>query len=71
MAFWPETATAVAIRLHDGALEIAAPFGLDDLFGLILRPTPAFRNDRLPAFHDRIATKRWLERWPKLSLVTD
>lgn len=71
MAFWPETATAVAIRLHDGALEIAAPFGLDDLFDLILRPTPAFRGDRLPAFHDRIATKRWLERWPKLSLVTD
>ncbi len=71
MAFWPETATAVAVRLNDGVLEIAAPFGLDDLFGLILRPTPPFRDDRLPVFRDRVATKRWLERWPKLVLVTD
>jgi hypothetical protein len=71
MAHWPETATAVAVRLQDGAIEIAAPFGLEDLFALVLRPTPPFRGDKLPVFHGRIATKRWLERWPKLVIVTE
>ncbi len=38
---WPETATAVAVRrCGAGGWEITAPFGLDDLLHLILRPTP-------------------------------
>src|SRR5690349_18420197 len=40
MRFWPETATAVAVRRNGGDdCEIAAPYGLDDLFHLVLRPT--------------------------------
>lgn len=35
LSLWPETATAVAVRLlENNALEIIAPFGLDDLFEL-------------------------------------
>jgi len=42
MRYWPETATAVAVRRNDrDHCEIAAPLGLDDLFGLIVRPTHA------------------------------
>jgi uncharacterized protein len=38
VATWPETATAVAVRLRDdGALEVAAPFGLDDLLDGVWR----------------------------------
>jgi hypothetical protein len=45
MRFWPETATAVAVRRTDrDECEVAAPYGLDDLFGLILRPTPRFAD---------------------------
>jgi len=69
MAFWPETATAVAVRLRGDALEIAAPFGLDDLFDLVLRPTPAFSHDKRPIFDARVNTKRWRERWPRLTVV--
>ncbi|WP_419747544.1 nucleotidyltransferase family protein [Pseudomonas syringae] len=43
MRYWPETATAIAIRLGEsGSCEIAAPLGLDDLFGLVIRPAAGF-----------------------------
>ena len=39
VATWPETATSVAVRLDDvDRLEICAPYGLDDLLGLVWRP---------------------------------
>ena len=64
---WPETATAVAARLGaDGSCELAAPFGLDDLFHLVVRPTPVFSGDRCGIVLDRLRRKRWLERWPRL-----
>ena len=35
------TATAIGVRPTQGALQIVAPFGLADLFGLIVRPNKA------------------------------
>lgn len=71
IAHWVETATAVGVRLDShGSMEIAAPHGLADLDGLILRPGPFYRN-RLEVFHARQAQKRWLERWPMLRMVVD
>ena len=67
MRFWPETATAVALRYNDrGDLEIAAPFGLDDLYGAIVRPTPHFLGEKRALFAERLRRKRWLEQWPSL-----
>lgn len=64
---WPETATAIAVRLGaHGALELVAPRGLDDLFGLVLRPNPHCR-DRF-AFEHRLKSKQFLARWPRLRL---
>src|SRR6202035_5374382 len=41
VATWPETATAIGVRLlADDCIEGIAPCGLDDLFGLICRRTP-------------------------------
>ena len=65
---WPETATAVAVRLGPKGLDITAPYGLSDLFELRLRPTPAFERDKLDSFKQRVSTKRWLERYPRLQL---
>ena len=71
MRFWPETATAVAARLEeDGRIAIAAPFGLDDLFGLVLRPTPAFAGDRRGIMQRRVDGKGWRQTWPLLALAT-
>nr|WP_256476149.1 nucleotidyltransferase family protein [Siccirubricoccus soli] len=66
---WPETATAVAARRHGEACEILAPHGLEDLFSLVLRPTPGFTTGPKHAiFRRRMAEKAWLTRWPRLTL---
>jgi hypothetical protein len=70
MAYWPETATAVAVRLKScGEIEIAAPFGLCDLFALVLRATPHFSGEKHKTFLDRVNSKQWLVKWPKLKFV--
>lgn len=69
MRYWPETATAVAVRVTDrGDLEVNAPLGLDDLFGLRLCSTPSFQTQKRDIFLNRIATKQWLTRYPKLQV---
>jgi hypothetical protein len=70
LVYWPETATAVAVRVGGSNLiEMIAPYGLDDLFELRLRPTPPFECEKLPVFRQRVADKRWLERYPMLQLI--
>ncbi len=72
MRHWPETATAVAVRLGaktEIEIEVEAPFGLHDLFALRLRPTEAFAGAKHQVFRSRVSSKQWIERYPLL--VTD
>lgn len=72
MGHWPETATAVAARFGgDDEIEVNSPFGLSDLFGLKLRPTPVFATQRLLVYQERISSKRWVERYPLLTVADD
>lgn len=67
MTCWPETATAVGVRLNrEGKVEVAAPLGLDDLFALIVRPTPRFEGDKYGTYLKRIQSKQWHTLWPRL-----
>uniref|UniRef100_UPI0039EFC926 nucleotidyltransferase family protein n=1 Tax=Bordetella sputigena TaxID=1416810 RepID=UPI0039EFC926 len=67
---WPETATAVAVRLNDNAgIEVLAPFGLQDLFEGIIRPTPRFACEKQHIFDQRYVEKGWLHRWPFLRVI--
>ena len=69
MRYWPETATAVGVRLGQrGETEVAAPLGLDDLFGLIVRPTGRFVADKRAVYLARIHSKDWERRWPGLRI---
>ncbi len=64
---WLETPTAVAARLEPGGkVALLAPFGLDDLFAMLLRPTPHARSrpDRLEAYRLRLHEKAWTTTWP-------
>jgi hypothetical protein len=71
MRYWPETATAVAARrTSQDECEIAAPFGLDDLFDLRLRPTAKFAVEKHDIFQRRIDEKSWLKTWPLLQVVS-
>ena len=68
VATWPETATAVAVRLlRDDTVEVVAPCGLDDLLGLVHRRNP--RRVSVAEYERRLATKRIAERWPRVRIV--
>ena len=59
-------AFAVGIRLEaDGAITIAAPFGLDDLFAMRLRPNPN-RPVNIRGFERVVASAR--ARWPEVKV---
>ena len=70
ISMWPETATAVAVRLcADGQLEVVAPLGLADLFELKLRWNPRMVSQAV--FLQRMQSKGFLHKWPKLRWVKE
>lgn len=68
IANFPETATAIAVRLNDNKIEIVAPYGLNDLFKGIVRPTPPFHrpSDLHSIYLNRIQNKNWRSNWHNL-----
>lgn len=65
IASWPETATCIAARLDaQDVLQLIAPHGLHDLLHGVLRPSPTPADPA--AFAQRLAAKRWAQRWPGL-----
>jgi hypothetical protein len=60
---WPTTATCVGVRTASaGGLRVYAPFGLTDLFGMIVRPNKMQITKELY----EAKTERWTRLWPKL-----
>lgn len=62
---FPTAATSIGVRWHGARLECCAPYGLDDLLGLIVRPnkvqiTPAI-------YQEKVA--RWRVEWPELTFL--
>jgi hypothetical protein len=69
MTYWLETVTAVGVRLEaNESISVIAPLGVDDLLGLVCRPTE-FGRTQLKDYEGRIAQKRWRELWPKVRFV--
>ena len=59
-------AFSVGVRLEaDDGISIAAPFGLEDTFGMILRPNPT----RGPAKGWRRVVESARSRWPELTVI--
>ena len=68
MRYWPEKETAVGVRLNDNnQLELAAPFGIQSLLEGKLTHNP-LRSKAI--FEQRIARKQWLQKWPKLMVIS-
>lgn len=68
VATWPETATAVAVRLGPaGDLRICAPLGLADLLAGVWRRNAA--RVSLSASRERLARHRPAIRWPGVRVV--
>ena len=67
VATWPEYATCVGVWLNqDDSIGIVAPHGLADLFDLRVRHNPARAS--AATYRARVASKRFLARWPLLSI---
>ena len=67
MRYWPEKETAVGVRLnYNNQLELAAPFGVQSLLEGKLTHNPLRSKE---VFKQRIASKQWLEKWPKLQII--
>ena len=65
---WPEYATSVGLTLMpDHAIEVIAPHGLDDLFGMVVRRNPT--RVSIETYRQRVIEKRYLDRWPKVTVI--
>jgi len=62
---WPTTATSVGVRTRQDQLKLYAPYGLDDVLNLVVRP-----NKRLvtrEVYEAKAA--RWAQSWPRLTVL--
>jgi hypothetical protein len=66
IATFPTTATAVGVRWIRDKLECCAPFGLDDLFGLVVRPNK--RQITRAIYEAKV--DRWRSIWPRLNFLS-
>lgn len=63
---WPTTATAIGVRRErSGELKVYAPFGLNDLFGKIVRPNKVQITREI--YENKV--NRWLKIWPDLIII--
>jgi hypothetical protein len=66
---WPETATAVAVRLRaDGGIDVCAPLGLADLLTGVWRRNP--RRISVEQSLARLERHRPRARWPGVTVIT-
>jgi hypothetical protein len=65
IATFPTTATAVGVRQIRSKFECCAPFGLDDLFNLVVRPNK--RQITRAIYEAKVG--RWRAIWPRLTFL--
>ena len=62
---WPTTATAVGVRLQGDGLAVYAPFGLNDMFGQIVRPNKA----QITEGTYLQKCEKWGAKWDTLTII--
>lgn len=67
---FPETVTALGVKLDsNNNVTLTAPFGINDVVNLKVRPTPTFKTkERIGVYKKRILKKNWKSIWYKLQL---
>jgi uncharacterized protein len=66
---FPETATALGVRLDDrGNVQLTAPHGIEDVVNMEVKPTPYFleSKDRMLIFEKRLHDKNWQAIWKRI-----
>jgi uncharacterized protein len=68
VATWPQTATAVAVRLGSAdEVELCAPLGVTDLLAGVWRRNP--RRVSVPVSLARLARHKPAQRWPRVKVI--
>lgn len=63
---WPTTATSIGVRKDkNNELKVYAPFGLNDLFGKIVRANKTQITKQI--YEDKVSG--WLKKWPDLKVI--
>ena len=62
---WPTTATSIGIRLENEKIKVYAPFGLNDLFGMIVRANKTQITEEI--YIQKV--NKWKAKWPSLTIV--
>lgn len=62
---WGSTVTCIGVRLKNNEFTIFAPYGLNDLFSLIIRPNK--ENFIKKGYEEK--TRKWKQNWPKLTII--
>jgi uncharacterized protein len=65
IATFPTTATAVGVRPAASGLDVCAPFGLEDLVQLVVRPNKVQITEAIYA----AKVNRWRAIWPRLNVI--
>ncbi|MGM0750795.1 MAG: nucleotidyltransferase family protein [Bacillota bacterium] len=68
---FPETATSIALTMNENNdLILAAPWGIQDLLSLQIKPTPPFTGKEALAsiYKKRVLEKDWNTKWPKVKV---
>lgn len=68
---FPETATAIGVKLDDqDRIVLTAPHGIKDLINLEVKPTIHFqkKKERIAIYKNRINQKNWKLRWNQLKI---
>jgi len=73
---WPTTATSIGVRLEEnGSLTVFAPFGLSDLFSMIVRPNKKqveyflTRDQSTSREVYNRKSEKWARAWPRLVVL--
>ena len=62
---WPTTATSIGVRLENTAFKVYAPYGLNDLFGMIVRANKTQINEN--TYIKKV--DKWTKKWSSLIIV--
>jgi hypothetical protein len=65
IATWPTTASSVGVRPAGSGLAVCAPFGLRDLFALVVRPNKTLVTEAIYT----AKAARWQATWPRLTIL--
>jgi hypothetical protein len=65
IATWPTTATSIGVRSDHNGFKVCAPFGLTDLFAMVVRPNAKLVSQAVY----QAKAERWRLMWPRLTVL--